>query len=81
MTTPRTDLLLRQLDTTWALFEHHAVGLVDALCLWTPEPYHWTVRPDEQGVGRRLPGAGARPGAGADHRMGHLAHRLLVDGH
>ncbi|MER7052582.1 MULTISPECIES: DinB family protein [unclassified Streptomyces] len=49
MTTPRTDLLLRQLDIAWALFEYHADGLDDALCLWTPDPYHWTVRPNEQG--------------------------------
>ncbi|MEV5548564.1 DinB family protein [Streptomyces sp. NPDC052309] len=49
MTTPRTDLLIRQLDTTWALFEYHADGLDDAVCLWAPDPYHWTVRPDAQG--------------------------------
>lgn len=49
MTTPRTDLLIGQLDIAWALFEHHADGLDDGTCLWEPEPYVWTVRPDARG--------------------------------
>lgn len=49
MPVARVELLLRQLDITWALFEHHAEGLSDAQCLWAPADHHWTVRPDENG--------------------------------
>lgn len=49
MTTSRADLLVRQLDVTWALFEHHLERLDDAACLWHPAPGCWTVRPDERG--------------------------------
>lgn len=42
-------MLTRQLDIAWALFEYHLQGLDDALCLWEPEPYCWTVRPDGKG--------------------------------
>lgn len=49
MPVPRTDLLTRQLDIAWALFEHHLQGLDDRVCLWEPAPGCWTVRPDGQG--------------------------------
>ncbi|TWF94388.1 DinB family protein [Saccharopolyspora dendranthemae] len=49
MPVSRVELLLHQLDITWALFEYHADGLGDAHCLWTPAEHHWTVRPDENG--------------------------------
>jgi hypothetical protein len=46
---PRVDLLLRQLDVTWALFEYHWERVDDAACLWEPAPDCWTVRPDAAG--------------------------------
>jgi hypothetical protein len=49
MTVPRADLLIRQLDIAWALFEHHQRDLDDALSLWEPAPGSWTVRPGEGG--------------------------------
>jgi hypothetical protein len=49
MTAPRTDLLIKQLDISWALFEHHLATIDDTVCLWQPAPHCWTVRPDEQG--------------------------------
>ncbi|MBP2471338.1 hypothetical protein JOF53_000210 [Crossiella equi] len=49
MTSPRVDLVLRQLDIAWALFEHHQTGLDDGIALWEPGPVVWTVRPDEAG--------------------------------
>lgn len=49
MPVARVELLLRQLDITWALFEYHADGLDDARCLWVPAEHHWTVRPDANG--------------------------------
>ncbi|MFF3442720.1 DinB family protein [Streptosporangium sp. NPDC002721] len=49
MTVPRVDLLIRQLDIAWALFEHHLKDLDDAACLWEPAPGCWTVRPDGRG--------------------------------
>lgn len=49
MSVTRVDLMLRQLDIAWALFEHHLEGVDDDLCLWEPEPYCWTVRPDGHG--------------------------------
>ncbi|WP_067811874.1 DinB family protein [Actinomadura kijaniata] len=44
MTTTRTELLLRQLDIAWALFEYHLTDLDDAAFLWEPAPHCWTVR-------------------------------------
>lgn len=49
MPAPRVDLLVRQLDIAWALFEYHLADLDDAACLWEPAPGCWTVRPDGQG--------------------------------
>ncbi|MFB4318865.1 DinB family protein [Actinomadura sp. 21ATH] len=49
MTTTRADLLIRQLDIAWALFEYHLEGIDDDACLWEPSPHCWTVRPDGQG--------------------------------
>mgnify|MGYP001481304836 CR=1 FL=1 len=49
MTVARVDLLLKQLDITWALFEHHLQIIDDEGCLWEPAPHCWTVRQDEQG--------------------------------
>ncbi|GAA5037123.1 DinB family protein [Thermocatellispora tengchongensis] len=43
------DLLLRQLDIAWALFEYHAGDLDDAACLWEPAAYCWSVRPGAAG--------------------------------
>ncbi|GAA4080510.1 DinB family protein [Actinomadura miaoliensis] len=48
MSVPRTELLLRQLDIAWALFEYHLKDLDDAVCLWEPAPHCWTVRQDER---------------------------------
>ncbi|MEU6999829.1 DinB family protein [Nonomuraea sp. NPDC046570] len=49
MTVARVDLLIRQLDIAWSLFDYHVKDLDDAICLWEPEPGCWTVRPDGQG--------------------------------
>lgn len=49
MTAARVDLLRKQLDIAWALFEYHLEGLDDADCLWEPAPGSWTVRPDAAG--------------------------------
>ncbi len=49
MTVPRVDLLIRQLDIAWALFEYHLKDLDDQVCLWEPAAGCWTVRPDGQG--------------------------------
>lgn len=49
VTVPRTELLLRQPDIAWALFDLHLKELDDAACLWEPAPHCWTVRPDERG--------------------------------
>ncbi|MFE3118290.1 DinB family protein [Streptomyces niveus] len=51
MTTPvpRVDLLVRQLDMAWALFEYYQKDLDDQACLWEPSPDCWTVRPDGDG--------------------------------
>ncbi|MER6912283.1 DinB family protein [Streptomyces sp. NPDC000594] len=45
----RGDLLIRQLDMVWALFEHHAGAVDDEMCLWEPAPGAWTVRKDPAG--------------------------------
>ncbi|SDI54349.1 DinB superfamily protein [Sinosporangium album] len=50
MTAPRVDLLARQLDIAWALFDYHlGKDLDERVCLWEPAPHCWTVRPDAQG--------------------------------
>jgi len=49
MPTARVDLLTRQLDIAWSLFEYHLADLDDAVCLWEPAPVCWTVRPDDHG--------------------------------
>ncbi|MDP9868025.1 MULTISPECIES: DinB family protein [Streptosporangium] len=48
MTATRVDLLIRQLDIAWSLFEYHLKDLDDPRCLWEPAPGCWTVRPDGQ---------------------------------
>jgi hypothetical protein len=50
MSVARVDLLLRQLDIPWALFEYHVQDLDDEVCLWEPAPHCWTVRPDGDGA-------------------------------
>ncbi|GAB3209348.1 DinB family protein [Marinactinospora endophytica] len=49
MSSSRISLVNRQLDIAWALLEHHAQDLDDAMCLWEPAPVSWNVRPDGQG--------------------------------
>ncbi|GAA2107748.1 DinB family protein [Actinomadura alba] len=49
MTVARVDLLIRQLDIAWSLFEYHVKDLDDRVCLWEPASHCWTVRPDGQG--------------------------------
>ncbi|MCM2394022.1 DinB family protein [Streptomyces albipurpureus] len=49
MTVARVELLIRQLDTVWALWEYHLPGIDDAACLWEPAPGSWTVRQDAAG--------------------------------
>lgn len=49
MPNARVELLLRQLDITWALFEYHLPGIDDDACLWEPAATCWTVRPDGEG--------------------------------
>ncbi|WP_059012305.1 DinB family protein [Streptomyces specialis] len=46
----RRDLLRRQFDLTWALFDYHLVRLADADFLWEPAPLCWTVRPGPGGT-------------------------------
>ncbi|WP_405676176.1 DinB family protein [Streptomyces sp. NBC_01511] len=48
-TVPRVDLLVRQLDMVWALFEYYQKDLTDQGCLWEPSPDCWTVRPNAEG--------------------------------
>ncbi|CAL9493651.1 DinB family protein [Streptomyces pilosus] len=43
-TTPRTELLRRQFDLTWSLFEYHLERLEPEDFLWEPGPLCWTVR-------------------------------------
>ncbi|MCK2238842.1 MULTISPECIES: DinB family protein [unclassified Crossiella] len=50
MTAARVELLLKQLDIAWSLFEHHLTDLDDAACLWEPAPSSWSVRPDQTGT-------------------------------
>ncbi|MFF0446529.1 DinB family protein [Streptomyces sp. NPDC004609] len=50
MTSPRAELLVRQLDLVWSLFEYHHPELDDDSFLWEPAPGAWTVR--EDGAGR-----------------------------
>ncbi|MQS35036.1 DinB family protein [Streptomyces katsurahamanus] len=45
----RGDLLVRQLDVVWSLFEYHRPALDDDACLWEPAPGAWTVRQDAEG--------------------------------
>ncbi|MFI6500282.1 DinB family protein [Nonomuraea typhae] len=44
MTTKRAQLLVHQLDITWALFDYHLKDLDDDLTLWEPAEHTWTVR-------------------------------------
>ncbi|MCI0383593.1 DinB family protein [Streptomyces sp. CNQ085] len=50
MDTSRRDLLRRQSDLTWALFEYHLERLEPEDFFWEPAPGQcWTVRPDAGG--------------------------------
>lgn len=49
MSTSRIDLLARQLDIAWALFEHHLAQLDDDAFLWEPSPISWSVRRNVEG--------------------------------
>ncbi len=44
MTVSRSDVLRRQFDVTWALFEYHLDRLEPGEFLWQPAPRCWTVR-------------------------------------
>ena len=79
---PVRDLLRRQFDLTWALFEYHLdrlrarglpVGARAALLDGTPDR--------RRHLGPGLGGHRARPGPRTDHRLGELAHRLVVERH
>ncbi|QVQ51199.1 DinB family protein [Spiractinospora alimapuensis] len=50
MSTSRIDVLSRQLDIAWALFEHHLGQLHDDAFLWEPSPTSWSVRRDPEGI-------------------------------
>ncbi|MFH8484415.1 DinB family protein [Streptomyces longisporoflavus] len=45
----RSDLLRRQFDLTWSLFEYHLERLEPDDFLWEAAPLCWTVRPDGGG--------------------------------
>lgn len=45
----RSDLLRRQFDLTWSLFEYHLERLESEDFLWEPAALCWTVRPDAAG--------------------------------
>jgi hypothetical protein len=50
VTVSRSDLLRRQFDVTWALFEYHLDRLAPADFLWEPAPHCWTVRRTAEGT-------------------------------
>ena len=50
MSASRRDLLRRQFDLTWALFEYHLDRLEPEDFLWEPGPYCWTVRRSADGT-------------------------------
>ncbi|MER5211346.1 DinB family protein [Streptomyces sp. NPDC002838] len=50
MTVSRSDLLRRQFDLTWSLFEYHLGRLEPEDFLWEPTPYCWTVRQAADGT-------------------------------
>ncbi|MFD6142697.1 DinB family protein [Promicromonospora sp. NPDC060271] len=50
MSDSRRDLLRRQLDLTWSLFEYHLERLAPEDFLWEPAALCWTVRPTADGV-------------------------------
>ncbi|MFI6574591.1 DinB family protein [Nocardiopsis sp. NPDC050513] len=49
MTDDRADVLRRQFDLTWALFEYHLDRLVPEDFLWEPAALCWTMRDAEGG--------------------------------
>ncbi|MFI2432835.1 DinB family protein [Streptomyces sp. NPDC018693] len=51
MSTSRQDLLRRQFDLTWALFEYHLERMEPEDFLWEPAPHCWTLHPDADGGG------------------------------
>ncbi|MFE9723780.1 DinB family protein [Streptomyces sp. NPDC005794] len=53
MNAPRCDLLRRQFDLIWSLFEYHLERLDPEDLLWEPAPLCWTVR--QQADGRWIP--------------------------
>ncbi|QOV37204.1 DinB family protein [Streptomyces ferrugineus] len=50
MSDSRRDLLRRQFDLTWALFEYHLDRLRPEHFLWEPGPYCWTVHRGADGT-------------------------------
>lgn len=50
MSDVRRDLLRRQFDLTWALFEYHLERLEDEDFLWEPAPLCWTLHPGPDGT-------------------------------
>ncbi|MFF2847126.1 DinB family protein [Streptomyces sp. NPDC058001] len=49
MTNVRVDLVVRQLDLVWTLFEYHVEKLDDEDHFWEPAPGAWSVRRDTAG--------------------------------
>lgn len=50
MTDPRRELLRRQFDLTWALFEYHLERLEPEDFLWEPAPLCWTLHRADDGT-------------------------------
>ncbi|GAA2637790.1 DinB family protein [Streptomyces vastus] len=50
MNVSRCDLLRRQFELTWSLFEYHLERLEPEDFLWEPTPHCWTVRPNQDGT-------------------------------
>lgn len=49
MPVSRSDVLHRQFDLTWSLFEYHLERLEPGDFLWEPAALCWTVRPHADG--------------------------------
>ncbi|MEU1849227.1 DinB family protein [Streptomyces sp. NPDC019990] len=50
MSASRTELLRRQFELTWSLFEYHLERLEPADFLWEPTPYCWTMHEGSDGT-------------------------------
>jgi len=50
VTVSRSELLRRQFDLTWSLFEYHLDRLVPEDFLWEPAPHCWTVHRTAEGT-------------------------------